>query len=134
MRVDQTYRLLASLILLLLISSDGWGQFLDPRAGKEHFNKGNYKAALGVYKKLLQQDKGNVEYNHKVGVCYLKTNINRSLAVMYLRRCITSTKVDPEIYFDLGLAYQYALKFKDAIGAFTQHCLINQQFDHRIQN
>ncbi|MBL4656991.1 MAG: PD40 domain-containing protein [Flavobacteriales bacterium] len=122
----------------MLFTSDGWGQFLDPREAKVHFNKGNYKAALGVYKKLLSKDKSNVEYSHKIGLCYLRTNIDRSLAVPYMRKCMIGEKTDPEAYFDLGLALQYALKWKDAIEAFQQYKMSDaskraDQVDRKIE-
>ena len=121
MRVDLTYRFIVPLLLLFFIASDSCGQFLDPREAKAHFNKGNYKSAIGVYKKLLQKDRSNAEFNHKLAICYLRTNIDRKLAITYLEKCTKLAKVDPEVYFDLGMAYQYALKFKDAIAAFNRY-------------
>jgi len=121
MRVGHTYRIIVPFLLFLFLVPDVSGQFLDPREAKEHFNKGNYRKAIGVYKKLLQKDRSNFEYNHNLGLCYLRTNIDRKLAIPYLEKCTKLPKVDPEVYFDLGLAYQYALKFKEAIAAYTKY-------------
>ena len=121
MRVETTYRFIITLLLMNFMAQDSSGQFLDPREAKEHFKKGNYKAAMGVYKKLLQRDRSNVEFNHKLAICYLRTNISRKLAIPYLEKCVKLPNTDPEVYFDLGMAYQYALKFKDAIAAFNKY-------------
>ena len=121
MQVDLTYRLFLSFLLFLLLAPDSSGQFLDPREANNYFKNGNYKAAMGVYKKLLSKDRSNAEYNHRLGVCYLRTNIDRSISVTYLQKCLKHANVDPEVYFDLGLGYQYALKFKDAIAAFEKY-------------
>ena len=138
MRVDLKYRLLIPILLFVFIAPDSAGQFLDPREAKEHFNNGNYKAAMGVYKKLLQRDKSNAEYNHKLGICYLRTNIDKTLAITYLEKCTKHAKVDPEVYFDLGLGYQYSLKFKEAIASFEKYKEVggkerSDQVDRRIE-
>ncbi|MBL4578381.1 MAG: PD40 domain-containing protein [Flavobacteriales bacterium] len=121
MRVGKTYRFLAFLLLTFLIVPDSWGQFLDPREAKQFFDKGNYKSAIGVYKKLLQKDRSNAEYNHKLALCFLRTNIDRTLAISYLEKCLKQPKIDPEVYFDLGMAFQYALKFKNAIESYENY-------------
>ena len=37
----------------------------------------------------------------------------------------TSNKANNEFYYDLGLAYHYALKFDEAIGAYTKFIELN---------
>ncbi|MBL4755278.1 MAG: PD40 domain-containing protein [Flavobacteriales bacterium] len=121
MRIDHLYRIIVSFLLFQFSAPDTIGQFTDPRTAKEHFNHGNYSRAISVYKKLLQKDRNNALYNHNLGLCYLRTNIDRKLAIPYLEKCTQLPKVDPEVYFDLGLAYHYALKFKEAIAAYNQY-------------
>jgi len=109
------------LVLLLIGSSTVNAQFLDPRAAKEHFNHRNYKAAIPLFKKLLQKEKLHVEYNHKLGICYLKSNIDKTAAIKYLERVVARPKFDNEALFDLALGYQYANRFDDAIEMYTKY-------------
>jgi len=96
------------------------GKFVDPREAKEHFSHYNFFAAIPVYKQLLKQEPANVDYNHKLGLCYLYTNINKTLAIPYLETASKQEKAETKVWFDLGMAYQYAARFDDAIKAFTK--------------
>ncbi|MCW3102643.1 MAG: hypothetical protein JWO09_1083 [Bacteroidetes bacterium] len=96
-------------------------KFIDPREAKEHFSHYNFLAAISVYKQLLKQEPTNEDYNHKLGLCYLYTNINKALAIPYLETASKQDKAPKEVWFDLGMAYQYAAKFDDAIKAFTKY-------------
>ncbi len=96
-------------------------KFIDPREAKEHFSHNNFFAAIPVYKQLIKQEPANADYNYKLGLCYLYTNINKALAIPYLETASKQDKVDKQIWFDLGMAYQYAARFDDAINAFTKY-------------
>ena len=95
-------------------------KFIDPREAEEHFSHNNFLAAIPVYKQLLKQEPTNVDYNHKLGICYLYTNINKALAIPYLETASKEEKIDKNIWSDLGLAYQYASRFDDAIKAYNK--------------
>ena len=43
----------------------------------DFFKNENYKEALTRYKQLQVSEPNDVEYNYRLGVCYLKTNINK---------------------------------------------------------
>lgn len=114
-------------------------KFVDPREAKEHFSHGNFLAAIPVYKELLKKDPDDVDYNHKIGICYLYTNINKALAIPYLEKASKQNKVDDKVWNDLGLAYQYGSRFDDAVKAYTKYkaTLSNQKdiddIDHKIE-
>jgi hypothetical protein len=95
-------------------------KFVDPREAKEHFSHYNFLAAIPVYKQLIKQEPSSEEYNHKLGLCYLYTNINKALAIPYLETASKQDKAPNDVWFDLGMAYQYAARFDDAITAFTK--------------
>ncbi len=95
-------------------------KFIDPREAKEHFSHHNFIAAIPVYKQLLKEDPTNIEYNHNLGLCYLYTNINKALAIPYLETASKQNKIEKQIFFDLGLAYQYASRFDDAIKSYDK--------------
>jgi hypothetical protein len=119
--------LLNTLIIVFVLTSvklnaqGSSGKFVDPREAKEHFSHYNFLAAIPVYKQLLKQEPSSEEYNHKLGLCYLRTNINKALAIPYLETASKQDKAPTDVWFDLGMAYQYAARFDDAIKAFTKY-------------
>jgi tetratricopeptide (TPR) repeat protein len=94
---------------------------IDPADAKEHFSHNNFLFAIPAYKQLLKQEPDNVEYNFRLGICYLYTNINKSLAIPYLETASKSPKADKQTLYHLGLAYQYASRFDDAIKTFNTY-------------
>ena len=90
----------------------------DPREAKEHYNNRNYAAAIKVFDQLIKEQPDNSEYYYKAGSCYLKTNIDKTLAIPYLEKAVKLAKVEPEAFFDLGSAYLHAYRFEDAIKTF----------------
>ena len=112
--------------VILLYSNTIYAQsktakFIDPREAKEHFSHNNFLAAIPIYKQLLKAEPTNVEYNQKIGLCYLYTNINKSLAIPYLETASKLDKGDKEVLYHLGLAYQYASRFDDAIKSYNKY-------------
>ncbi|NVO01435.1 MAG: PD40 domain-containing protein [Bacteroidetes bacterium] len=88
--------------------------------GVDNFSQQNFKAAIDDLKPLLKKDSLNAENNYKLGICYLNTNIDKSLAIKYLEVASKQTKIDGTIWFDLGRAYLLNYKFEDAINAFKK--------------
>jgi len=76
---------------------------------------------LKVYKELYKNDKTNIDFNWKIGLCYLETNINKKEAVPYLEFICKQAKIEPDAFFDLGRAYHYANRFDDAIRMFNKY-------------
>jgi len=88
--------------------------------GDALFSKRNYIEALDVYKKLFKEEPDNVEYNYRLAVCYLNTFTNRADAVSHLEYISQKRSKNPEIWYYLGLAYQYSNRFDDAIIAYEK--------------
>ncbi|MFH1321480.1 MAG: hypothetical protein ABII90_12625 [Bacteroidota bacterium] len=110
------------LLFLLLIASDSAkAQYLDPREAKMYFNRSNYLAALRTYNILLQKERNNKEYNYNIGICYLRTNIDKAKAIHYLERVITFSKFDEEALYNLAMAYQYGYRFDEAIKEYNKY-------------
>jgi len=106
---------------LIVAQTKPSSKIADPADAKEHFNHYNFLAAIPVYKQLIKQEPANYEYNHKIGICYLRTNINKSLAIPYLETASKNDKAEKSVWFDLGLAYQYGSRFDDAIKAYNKY-------------
>lgn len=74
------------------------------------FKELNYGYALRIYERLVVTEPNNVEYNHRLGMCYLNTNVNKRKAVPCLEYVVNSNaKEKPkDVLFDLGKAYHFA--------------------------
>ncbi|MBK9399918.1 MAG: CDC27 family protein [Bacteroidetes bacterium] len=85
-----------------------------------YFKALNYPMALKLYERLVITEAGNAEYNHKLGLCYLLTNLAKHKAVPYLEFAANAnTKDKPkDVLFDLGKAYHYAGLYDKAIETF----------------
>ncbi len=87
----------------------------------EFYNYQNYINALHGYKKLLEFDSLNVEYNHRIAICYLNTEIDRKKAVPYLEFVVAQEKFDQSAWYDLGEAYMLTYRFDEAISCFKKY-------------
>jgi tetratricopeptide (TPR) repeat protein len=86
----------------------------------DKFKAGNYEEALTGYLDLLDDDPKNMEYNYRIGVCYLNTNINKAKAIPYLELVTRQTKYEADAMYLLGRAYHFAYRFDDAIRSYNQ--------------
>ena len=94
---------------------------IDPGEAKEHFSRSNYAFAITVYEKLIKQEPDNPDYLHHIGICYLNTNVDKTLAIPYLEKAVQHPKVDNKAFFNLGLAYQHAYKFDEAFKVYNKY-------------
>lgn len=85
-----------------------------------YFKYQNFKDALAEYLVLHSKDSLNIDYMHRIGLCYLYTNIDKTKAIPYLEWVVTQEKFDQNAWYDLGRAYQYAYRFDDARNAFKK--------------
>ncbi|MBI3511944.1 MAG: PD40 domain-containing protein [Bacteroidetes bacterium] len=95
----------------------------DPDAAAEHYSHGNYLMALPIYLACLKREPNNYEYNFRIGVCYIETNGHKKEAIKYLEAAEKNPKADNDTWLYLGQAYQYDLKFDDAIKQFETYKL-----------
>jgi len=85
------------------------------KEAKDNFSIGNYKDAIPEYKALLKKDSTNIDYNYKLGICYLESNVDKTLALPLLEIVVISEKKPIESIFYMGKAYAHAHQFDDAI-------------------
>lgn len=108
-------------VCFVLLGASSFAQkFIDPREADNYFKDKNYLAAMKVYKELLNQKQGDPDYHYKLGICYLNTNIDKSQAIGYFEWITKQVKFDNEVWFELGRAYHYGNRFKEAIKAFNK--------------
>lgn len=86
------------------------------------FTTTDYRSALGAYLELYNADPQNVEYNYRLGYCYLVTTVNKKAALKHLEFAIQSKKdLKTEWHFYLGLAYMYNNRWDEAIQSFNTY-------------
>jgi len=85
---------------------------------KELFKSGNYRGALREYELKLAKDSNNLEYKHKIGVCHLYINEDKTKAIPYLKEVVEKDPLNIPAIFDLGRAYHLSLDFDNAIEQF----------------
>lgn len=106
--------------ILFLIYLSAWSQ-PDPSIANDFFKKTNYIYAIPEYKNLLKLERDNGDYNYKLGVCYIRTNIDKALAVTYLERALKAPKHPTDTELQLGIAYTFIYEFDKAIEQFSNY-------------
>ena len=120
------YRLLAIIMLVItfvpvsVLAGEGK---ITPRKAAELYRRENYAEALEYYKYLVKADERNIQYQIRLGVCYLKTNIDKGLAIPYFETAIDLDRLDNVTnyaiaYYLLGKALHYDEQYDKAIETF----------------
>ncbi len=91
----------------------------DRKEALNRFSVGNYEGALEELLELYEEEK-TYEYAYMIGVCYLNSNIDKSLAVSYLEYAVKDPKGNENSHYLLGRAYHFAYQFDNAIGAYRK--------------
>lgn len=87
----------------------------------------NYGKAIDILEELVLEEPDNFNINYKLGVCYLKTKLEKHKAIKYLEKSVLGTTFDYdpgdlletkapiESHYYLGEAYHYNYQFDQAI-------------------
>jgi hypothetical protein len=81
---------------------------------REYYRIGDYDRALEGYQMLDSLFPENTDYNYKLGICYLHSNL-KSKAYPYLEFAYNQPDAPSNIFFELGRAYQLGDEFDKAI-------------------
>lgn len=83
----------------------------------------NFSDALKIYERLVVTDPRNADYNYKLGLCYMITNINKAKAVPFLEYAANANDKDKpkDVTFDLGRAYFYAGLYDKALDTYEKY-------------
>ncbi|MCB9188005.1 MAG: PD40 domain-containing protein [Flavobacteriales bacterium] len=109
-----------SILVLLLVICVVKNVAQDAKRAADLFLVGNFGEALDEYLALLDDDPDNIEYNYNLAVCYLNTNIDKSLAIAPLEKITQNPKIIADAYYLLGRAYHYGYQFDKAIEMFNK--------------
>lgn len=86
----------------------------------EFYDQKNYIQAIDGLLKLEKEYPGDIELKHRIGVCYLNIYTDKSLAIPYFQQCYAAGNYKNELLLELGKAYQFAYKFKEAISYYNK--------------
>lgn len=86
----------------------------------EFYDQKNYIQAIDGLLKLEKEYPGDIELKHRIGVCYLNIYTDKSLAIPYFEQCYAAGNYKNELLLELGKAYQFAYKFKEAISYYNK--------------
>lgn len=90
------------------------------KAGSEYFKSENYKTALPIYQQLQENDPNNAEFNYRLGLCYLNTNVNKKLAAGFLIKAAEGKDVPKDVYYYTGRALLILEEIDDAVDAYEK--------------
>ncbi len=91
---------------------------------KNLFEMGDYKNAQLEYTALLAASPEDEFLNHRVGLCHLRQNIQKSWSIPFLRKVVNMPKFDNEALYDMGLAYMYNDQIDSALLFFNKYLLV----------
>lgn len=89
--------------------------------GEELFKSENYKEALKRYSQIIDSDPGNIDYNYKLGLCYLNTDIDKKKAAEYLKNVVGKKDAGKDAQYYEGIALLYNNEFNEAIESFEKY-------------
>ncbi len=91
----------------------------DNKAAKNNYAFGNYYTALQEYEALVKKEPDNIEYNFRLGVCYLYTNFDKAKAIPYLEFVAKKPNPTRDQIYELGRAYMLNNQIDEAIQQFS---------------
>lgn len=109
-----------TLIVFILISIGSFSQSLE-REANTNFEDENYRVALKQYLKLISSDKKNPEFNYRIGVCYVNSNLDKTEAIPFLRIADSLGYFMQDTKYYLGLAYFHNHEFDLAVKYFKDY-------------
>ena len=113
-------------ILFTALSITGYSQptkkiNADPDEAAEHYRYRNYVMAMPIYKALVQKEPKNTDYNYRLGVCYMRTFVDKKEAIKYFEVAVKDPNCSDDAWFFLGKSYHLALKFDEATKAYLKY-------------
>ena len=97
----------------------------EPEDADEHYKNQNFVMALPMYKELVKREPDDVQYNYRLGFCYMHTHFDKTAAIPFLDKASKNSKCPTDTWYWLGKAYHLANKFPDAIKAYSRYKELN---------
>ncbi len=110
-----------SLFVIALFITNWMAAQISDESALEKYERGEYHESLKEYLELSRRYAVTYVYNHNIARCYLNLNLDRSMAIPYLKKAMLDEKASDSIYLFLGKAYFYGLKFDSALIYFDKY-------------
>lgn len=91
------------------------------KVAEDHIEKGNYKSAYNIYKRIADKDTLNAEANFGAALCVMNIAMPKKEAVKFMERALRAGIEDEDAMFFMGLAYHYNLQYEMADAAFREY-------------
>lgn len=100
--------------------------------GKREEAEGEYKKAVGAYKKYFEENENDAEAHYALGQTY--ANLGQySEAIREYRAATKLKEDDPDMFYDLGVAYTKLAQYDAAASAFSKSLEIDPDY-YRAQD
>ncbi|MTI25439.1 tetratricopeptide repeat protein [Fulvivirga kasyanovii] len=91
------------------------------KKANRYYKMGDYHRAAVNFQKAIRQKPGNAKATYRLGLAYLAGN-DKKEALKYIEKVYKlNPRIDSEVEYYLGMAYQYHHRFKEAKAAFTRY-------------
>ncbi len=122
----QFKHLIFSLLLILVSISHSFAHAKpkgkwEPEDADEHYKNQNYVMALPMYKELVKREPDDLQFNYRLGLCYMYTHFDKTASIPYFEKATKNPKCAPDTWMWLGKAFHLANKFPDAIKAYSKY-------------
>lgn len=84
-----------------------------------HYEKGEYNAAIDLFKQAIEKSSDNPQYYYNLGLAYVKTE-EPDLAIDNFKTAISLNPNDADALQNLGIAYYKKSQFEEAIKSYNQ--------------
>ncbi|HEX5001915.1 MAG TPA: hypothetical protein VFW78_05430 [Bacteroidia bacterium] len=91
-----------------------------------YFKDNNYTAAIVPYQKLVNNEPEDMEFNYRLGVSYVNSNVDKTQAVQYLVKAADKKDCPKDVYYHMGRALLVSGLFDEAIDAFDKYKSVNK--------
>lgn len=98
------------------------------------FNLDKFIKALPYYERSVKENPDDEKINYRLAVCYLNVNGDKTRAIPYLEKVTKMSSANPNAWYLLGRAYQFAYRFDDAIKAFEKFKTISKGTNYNLND
>jgi hypothetical protein len=127
----KTVRWLAYFLLFLPVIAFSQA---DKSDADDNFDDANYEVALKQYIKVYRKYKDDPQVNHRLAICILNTNEDKTLALPYLKIADSIAKTPiPTMKYDMARAMYYSQKFDEAETMAREYLLQKITPEQRIE-
>lgn len=107
---------------------------IDKSDADANFDDSNFEVALKQYIKVYRKYKDDPQVNHRLAICILNTNEDKTLALQYLKIADSIAKTPiPTMKFDMARALYYSKRFDEAEAMAKDYLLQKITAEQRIE-